>query len=212
MGRKHHLWLGGAVLLLAVALFISCYPGDQLTVSDTDTVVTVFDKKADFSAKMTYAMPDTVLHLVKEGDKDTISRKYDASILSQIHSHMDALGYTLVTDPAAADVHVLTAVSVRDYVGYAYYGGWWNYWYGYYPPYWGWYPYYPSGGVAYSYSVGTIFILMMDPHKTTSDNKPVPPIWIAALNGMVDSGTNSKRIESGINQAFDQSKYLGEGK
>jgi len=209
---QRHFVLGGACLLLSAALFLSCYPGDELTVSETDTVVTVFDKTAHFDSLLTYAMPDTVLHLVQEGDRDDISRKYDASILSQIASHMDALGYTRVINPANADVHVLTAASVRDYVGYAYYGGWWNYWYGYYPPYWGWYPYYPSGGVAYSYSIGTVFILMTDPHKTTADDKPVPPIWIAGLNGLVDSSTNAKRIEKGIDQAFAQSQYLGEGK
>jgi len=210
MGQKQRYgWLGAGAFLLAAALFISCYPGDELTVSETDMVVTAFDKKADFNTKLTYAMPDTVLHLVQEGDKDTISRKYDASILSSISSHMDALGYTRTADPATADVHVLTAVSVRDYVGYAYYGGWWDYWYGYYPPYWGWYP---AGGVAYSYSVGTVFILMMDPTKTTDNGKPAPPIWIAGLNGLADSSTNSQRIKKGIDQAFAQSQYLGEGK
>ena len=42
---QRHLVLGGTTLLLAVAIFISCYPGDELTVSETDTIVTVFDKK-----------------------------------------------------------------------------------------------------------------------------------------------------------------------
>jgi hypothetical protein len=212
MGQKRHMWLGGGTLLLAAALFISCYPGDELTISETDTVVTVFDKNADFSTKMTYAMPDTILHLITEDERDDISRKYDASILNQIANHMDELGYTRVVDPAAADVHVLTAVSVRDYVGYAYYGGWWNYWYGYYPPYWGWYPYYPAGGVAYSYSIGTVFILMEDPNQPAVNGTPVPPIWIAALNGLADSSTNANRIENGLDQAFAQSQYLGEGK
>ena len=208
---RRYFLLGGAILLLSVVLLISCYPGDELTVSETDTVVTAFDKNADFSTDSTYAMPDTVMHLVSEGDKDDITRKYDASILSQIASHMDALGYTRVTDPATADVHVLTAVNVRDYTGYAYYGGYWGYWGGYYGGWGGWYPYYPTG-VTYSYSIGTVFILMVDPNKTSTDDKPVPPIWIAAVNGMVDKNTNSNRITKGIDQAFAQSQYLGEGK
>jgi hypothetical protein len=208
---RRYLLLGSGIVLLAAAFLISCYPGDELTVSDTNTVVTVFAKNTDFSGDSTYAMPDTVIHLVSEGDKDDISRAYDATILSDIVSNMDALGYTRVSDPAAADVHILTAVSVRDYTGYAYYGGYWGYWYGYYPT-WGWYPYYPSGGVTYSYSVGTIFIMMTDPHQASSADKPAPPIWIAALNGLVDTGTNASRISKGIDQAFAQSQYLGEGK
>jgi len=208
---RRYFLLGGAILLLAVVLLISCYPGDQLTVSETDTVVTAFDKNNDFTADLTYAMPDTVMHLVAEGGKDDITRKYDASILSQIASKMDALGYTRVADPAVADVHVLTAVSVRDYTGYAYYGGYWGYWGGYYGGWGGWYPYYPTG-VTYSYSIGTVFILMVDPHKTSTNDKPVPPVWIAGVNGLADKSTNSSRITKGIDQAFAQSQYLGEGK
>jgi hypothetical protein len=98
---RRYFLLGGAILLLAAVLLISCYPGDELTVSDTDTVVTAFDKNNDFATDNTYAMPDTVMHLVSEGDNDDITRKYDASILSQIASHMDALGYTRVVDPAS---------------------------------------------------------------------------------------------------------------
>ena len=173
--------------------------------------MTVFDKSADFSLEHAYAMPGPIMHLVAEGGRGDIARR-DATILSQIKSHMAALGYTLVANPATADVNVLTSVNVRDYTGYAYYGGYWGYWYGYYPPAWGWYPYYPSGGVTYSYSVGTIFIMMTDPPRTTTDGKPAPPIWIAAVNGLADKSTNSKRIAKGIDQAFAQSLYLGEGK
>jgi len=209
---RRYFVLGGALVLLAAVIFISCYPGDELTISETDTVVTLFDKNADFSADNTYAMPDSVLHIVGEGERDDISRAYDADILIDIATQMAALGYTRVSNPATADVHVLPAVNVRDYTGYAYYGGWWSYWYGYYPPYWGWYPYYPGYGVSYDYSIGTLFILMIDPSQPVVDDKVPPPIWIAGINGLVDKSTNAKRIENGIKQAFAQSKYLGEGK
>ncbi len=209
---RRYFVLGGALVLVTAVIFISCYPGDELTVSETDTIVTVFDKNADFKSDSTYAMPDTVLHIVPEGERDDISRAYDDDILDDIADNMAKLGYTRVGDPDDANVHILPAVNVRDYTGYAYYGGWWSYWYGYYPPAWGWYPYYPGYGVTYEYSIGTLFILMMDPTRTTTDDKPAPPIWIAACNGLVDKSTNAKRIASGIDQAFEQSRYLGEGK
>jgi hypothetical protein len=212
MTTRRYLVLGGATLLIAAAIFISCYPGDQLTVGETDTVVTLFDKTADFKTDSTYAMPDTVLHLVAQGERDDISRAYDKTILADIADNMAKLGYTKVANPANANVHMLVAVSVRDYTGVAYTGGWWNYWYGYYPPYWGWYPYYPSYGVTYDYSIGTVFTLMVDPHKPNVNDKPAPPIWIGAVNGLADKTTNSQRIQKGIAQMFAQSKYLGEGK
>jgi hypothetical protein len=209
---RNYVLYGGVLLILAASLLVSCYPGDELTVSETDVVLTVFNENTDFATVETYAMPDTIIHLVGEDDEDDITRIHDQTILDQIRFNLDALGFTEVADPAAADVHVLTSVSVRDYTGYAYYGGWWGYWYGYYPPGWGWYPYYPSGGVAYSYSIGTIFIIMTDPPHVTPEGNPVAPIWIAGLNGLADTGTNGQRIENGINQAFAQSLYLGEGK
>jgi hypothetical protein len=204
---------GATGLLLAASILISCYPGDELTVSETDTVITLFDSETDFSTKLTYAMPDTIVHLVPEGEDDDVSRAYDSTILNGIVEHMDALGFTRVLDPATADVHVLTAATVIDYQGYAYYGWYWDYWYGGYPPYWGWYPWYPSGGgVAYSYSVGTILITMTDPDRVDASGERVPPIWSAALNGLSDRATNAQRIDNALDQAFAQSLYLGEGK
>lgn len=196
--------------LVAGLLALSCYPGDPLNVSETDAVITVYDQDADFSTKLTYAMPDTVLHLVGEGGDDDVSRKYDTQLLNTIADNLEALGYARVDDPQTADVLVVSAAAVIDYTGYSY-GWYWDYWYGY-PPGWGWYPYYPSYGYSYSYSVGTIFVLMIDPAMADDGAERVPTIWMAALNGLVDTGTNAQRITTGINQAFAQSKYLGAGK
>lgn len=212
MKHRREYILAGGILLLAISLLISCYPGDELTVSDTDTVITLFSKDADFSVQTTYAMDDSIIHLVAEGERDDISRNFDDEILAGIEANMAALGYQKIDDPATADVNILVAISVRDYTGYAYTGGYWGYWYGYYPPGWGWYPYYPSGGYTYSYSIGSIFILMTNPPAVDVNGKPAAPIWIAALNGLADAGSTATRIENGIDQAFAQSKYLGEGK
>jgi hypothetical protein len=205
------LALAVSAAVVAAALGVSCYPGDELTVGETDMVVTLFDQNVDFSTKQTYAMPDTVIHLVDEGLTDDVSRVYDATLLSQIESNLDALGFTRVTDPALADVFVLTAATVNDYTGYAYYGWYWDYWYGY-PPGWGWYPWYPSYGTTYSYSIGTILVVMADPAAADDATERTPPIWTAGLNGLADKTTNAQRIKSGIDQAFAQSQYLGAGK
>jgi hypothetical protein len=53
---------------------------------------------------------------------------------------------------------------------------------------------------------------MTNPPELDENGKPSPPIWIAALNGLADAGNTVTRIENGIDQAFTQSKYLGEGK
>jgi hypothetical protein len=64
----------------------------------------------------------------------------------------------------------------------------------------------------YSYTVGTIFINMIERIDPTGDEDQIPVAWVAALNGVSDSGSNASRILAAINQAFEQSKYLGAGK
>jgi len=144
-----------------------------------------------------YVLVDSVYHLVGTG-KDDISRAYDGQMLAQIRSNMDDLGFTEVADTNQADVVLVTAVTTTEYTSYYSYGCYY-YCYWYYPPYWG----------SYTYTVGTILINMSrrDPGAST-----VPVAWLAALNGYSDASSNGPRIKSGINQAFEQSKYLGAGK
>jgi hypothetical protein len=208
--HRRHLAVVACAVLAAAALAISCYPGDELNVADTDVVITLFDPNADFSTKLTYAMPDTVVHIVGEDQEDDITRAYDSMVLNGVASNLEDLGFTRVDDPETADVLVVTAALAVDYSGYVSYGWYWGYWYGYPPGYGGWYPYYPSGGYSYSYTMGTVFILMMDPDNGGEER--TPPIWSAALNGIADTYTNSQRITAGIDQAFAQSQYLAAGK
>jgi hypothetical protein len=162
-------------------------------------------------------MPDSVIHLVQSGETDDISRTFDDGTLTQVATNMDAMGFTRETDPALADVIVLVAVTAHEEVGFTGYpwGGYWGWYYPYPPSFgWGWYPWYGGGGSVYMYRTGTVFMQMIDPSLADSIQEKVPTIWLGALNGIVE-GTPSEiqqRIVGGINQAFLQSPYLGEGK
>jgi hypothetical protein len=201
---------GLAVLLLPL---IACYPGDALTVEEADVVVTLFDKVADFASKQSYAMPDSILHLVPEGETDDISRDYDAMVLSTVATNMATLGFTREGDPADADVFVLVSVFAQDQLGYAYYP-WWGWYYPYSGCCWygGWYPWYPASGAVYEYRSGTVFMEMVDPALADSTLERVPSIWVGAVNGLVEGNAVPERIADGITQAFEQSPYLGAGK
>ncbi|MCI0451610.1 MAG: DUF4136 domain-containing protein [Candidatus Latescibacteria bacterium] len=206
----------GLFLALALAAAAgSCYPGDQLTVEDSDIIVTLYDPDADFAAMQSYAMPDTIVHVVQDGGIDDISRAYDDDVLTQVASNMGALGFTRETDPNLADVFVLVSVAANDQVGYTGYP-WGDYWGWYYPysPGWGWgyYPWYGGGGTVYTYRSGTVFMQMIDPAAADSSLSLVPTIWIGALNGLVEGDAVEERILDGIDQAFAQSPYLGAGK
>ena len=203
------------IAVTSVVVLGSCYPGDQLTISEADVVVTLVDDSADFASKQTYAMPDSIIHLVEENGVDDISRSFDAEILAQVAANMNGVGFTRETDPALADVIMLVAISAQNQVGYTGYpwGGYWG-WYAPYPPGygWGWYPWYGGGSTIYSYRTGTVFMQLLDPAGVDSTEEKIPTIWIGALNGLVDGSHVEERIIDGIDQAFAQSPYLGEGK
>lgn len=209
--RTAGLWLGVASLL-ALA---SCYPGDQLTVSEADVVVTLFDEDADFASFQTYSMPDSVVHIVSAGGGDDIRRDYDAEILGAVESNLATLGFTREVLAANADVLVLVAVTTREEVGYTGYpwDDYWGWYYPYPPDYgWGWYPWYGGGGTVYTYKTGTVFVQMLDPARADANLSLLPTVWIGALNGLAEGDAVEQRILAGIDQAFVQSPYLGAGK
>lgn len=215
------------ILIPMAFLFHACYPDSGMeSVADYDVVVTVYDEAYNFGAVKTYAMPDTILHLLADttaSEEDEISREYDELILATIVSNMEKQGYQRITDidpgdPAKRpDVVVLAGVTVTTWNGYSWYPGWWGGW-GYWPG-WGWWgpgypgygPGYPGAIVPYSYTTGTIFISMMEPDDADDSAKRIPVVWSAAANGLLGGSQSSgaARITGAIDQAFFQSKYLG---
>jgi len=212
--KKKKLIVLFSLLILSSFVLYSCYPDYGLTQSDYDTVITLYDNDANFK-KPTYAMPDTVVHLVEEGDEDNVDRSKDALILSTIASNMARLDYERVPVDTTMDAPgfvIIAGVTVTDNYGTAYYPGWgywggWGWWGGY--PGWG----YPGGTVTYSYTTGTIFMTMLDPDKDNIiDGNKFGAVWLARLNGVVSNSSTinvSNRITTRINDAFNQSPYLG---
>lgn len=192
------LFLSASVILLQ-----SCYPYDDLTPEDTDVVVTFYDDGTSFSALKYYAFADTVYTFNSSGDivpSEDISSSSANQILNSINNNMQEMGFTkLTSNIATADsiVHVFALVTSSTWVSGGCYGGYWSYWY----PSYGWcYP------VAYSYTTGSLVVVMLDPAKT-GDSQAV---WFAGANGILSStnASNASRINSDIDQAFNQSPYL----
>lgn len=209
-----------AVVLLGLALALAaCYPGEVTSISEFDTVTTLFDGGADWGSFQTYAMPDTIIHIVEEdGDTLPISRGYDQDILNLVRQRIEDYGYQIEPDPETNPpdvVFLVTAAASENWVGWISNpcGGWWGWWpgWGWYPPGWGgcWYP--PSGGVA-KYDTGTLFVDMVDPKSPFEDGEDlvIPVYWTAAMNGLLGGSAASvaSRLNTNINQAFDQSSYL----
>jgi uncharacterized protein DUF4136 len=193
-----------AVLVGCGLTLLSCYPGDELNPSDTDIVATFQAPGFDFATVSTYAMPDSVAH----SDGSTVIHQegpYDQQILSRVAAGLDAMGFTRVIDPNAADVLVTNFATETQWVA----GGCYDYWY------WGWY--YPYGGYCYptyyTYETGTVVTMMFI--RVAGTTTPQSPIWVSAINGLTtgqSSASITQRINTNIDQAFTQSPYLGNGK
>jgi len=186
-------------LALAVGLY-SCYPGDEITAADTDIVATFFDKEADFATKLTYAIRDSIIRLDEDGNPIfNETGPNDQLAISRIKQNMTDAGFQLIEDPDTLtnrpDVFVIVFANNSTWVS----GGCYSTWYSWYYPYYGWcYPVY------YTYDMGTLVIVMLDPNEQKN------ALWVAALNGILED-TNAgvaDRLTDGIDQAFTQSPYL----
>lgn len=221
-GRKRLRSLSPVILLVigiaASFLLSSCTPESDLPTPESDVVITLYNQQVDFGAITTFAMPDTIIHLVAEGDSDQLSRKYDQAILSLIATNLEARGYVRIDEgsPDVPDVLVLAGASALEFwYWYSYYPGddwsWypgWGWWGGY--PGWDWsYPP-PSYGPAYAYTLGTLFVTMVDPNKPDAGNTMITTCWLGVCNGLLNPAGPSKlaRLSDSINQLFTQSPYL----
>jgi hypothetical protein len=217
------------IIPLGIVLIQGCYPEDDISVGQTDIVLTGYYDSVDFTTLKTYFLPDTVFP-VRDDTTDKSPVPNSALIIKDIKDNMDAYGYTRVIDVDTANppdlMIAVIAISVTNIsVGwwYPYYPGWgwgWykksssardtDYWYGgypgYYPPGWGW------GGVPYytSYTTGTLLMEMSDPNdfEIIDGDSVVPMYWAGGVTGVLTSGSDASRITNGINQAFTQSPYL----
>jgi hypothetical protein len=216
--RIHPVFLVALVVIAAVASLnlTSCTPGSGISAQESDVVLTRYDTEIDFGAIKTYAMPDSIFHILAEDDTSKLSRDNDAAIISLINANFEARGYELVpeSNPTPPDVGVIlraTAVEVWQlysyYPGYPGWGGWW-------PGWGGWYPYYPPGvGGGYAYTTGTLFVDMFDPDSVVENpdgSFSIEAYWQGTINGILDDTTASKnqRLADSINQLFVQSPYL----
>jgi hypothetical protein len=213
-----------ALIFTLPVLIISCYPDGPQVTEDLDLVGTMHDPEFNFKGVTTYSIPDTVIHITGEDDKEEdIDRSFDELILTTTKTNMDALGYQWMEFDTLnpADVVMLASVVSTTNSGIAYDPGWWWGYWGYWPG-WGGYPGYPGWGpgwgygypwgypIYYSYSTGSIFLTMINPLDFDPDNETIGVVWTAALNGLASGNKDSatSRISEGINQAFKQSESI----
>jgi hypothetical protein len=197
-------------LLLAAVIYGACTPGNDITVAESDVVITLYDQDFGFGSVKRYAMPDSIFHITgdpDDPDSPLLSRDNDDAILALIRSNFSDRGYVLVDTNAVPEPDfavVVTAQAVENWALYSYYP--WYPWYGY----WWYYP--PQVGASYAFTLGTLFIQMGEfgQSRPGDDQNTRTAYWLAGMNGVMDdsSANLSRRVTDSINQSFVQSPYL----
>ena len=194
-----------------VAVVAACTPDSGVTPEDSDVIVTLYDTDVNFQNIDTYALPDTIVHLSGDTtvtDNSLLTRAYDAFILGEIRQHFDDFGYTEVDTSASPDVGIVVLASAqKNYEAYtsAPSYGYWSWW----GPGWS-YNYNWATTTVYSFTSGTLIVLMVDPSTRNDAAREVDAYWAGAMNGAIaeSSVSTQDRLENGINQMFKQSPYL----
>ena len=216
------------ILALSILSLSGCYPDDDVSIEELDIAFTHYDSDRNFADFKTFTLLDTIAHVVN-GDT-IVDHTYDSEILSSIRSNLLACGFT--EKDSLGDVVVIASVLETDNYS-VYYYPWGDYW-GWYDwgGYWkksslvnsssNYYPYYPyyswgSPSVYYNYTTGTVSIQMTYPEGAVQNNNSVeiPVVWMGVINGVLNSGSDDgimTRVSENINQCFEQSQYLKDGK
>jgi hypothetical protein len=194
----------------AVCLSSACRPGHYDFYDQTDVVLTVPEPGRSFNGIATYGLWPEVMDLSNEA-QDPIEidhDRVDPALLDAVERNLDALGWTQVADPTTDDPDVVAVIGVVAqenwylYSYYYWYDSWWWYYPGYYPPVY-----------AVSYPSGSAIVALVKPDEAVIDDdgeSNAPVVWVAGVWGQLSNNApdNLRRVEEGIDQAFDQSPYL----
>lgn len=213
MSLKPRYWLA----LLLVLTAPGCYPDGPEYAEDLNLVYTNYSTDFDFSARKTYALPDSVVKITDQdftdpdgdGKPSYLSPVYATPLLNELKKNMDAYGWTEIDKNSNPDVVLLASAMTTTTIYYYYDWDYWNWWY---PGWidWGWYYpgyYYPT--YADGYRSGSIFLQMLD-NKSMKGSDVSPVVWSSILNGLAEGSTTdiNNRIQQTADQAFAQSPYL----
>jgi hypothetical protein len=174
-------------------------------------VATQHAQSVNWTAYQTYSINPAVTVVDGTGTVQTTCSVDGTQLVPTIKAQMDQRGYQQVgyhdpAKPANLEFQMTAFLGSQD----VYYSNWCA-WYGYYYCYPGW-------TYAGSYSFGSLVIDMGDVLHLTNNPPTIPVVWTNANYGVLasyyngcsgnGSSVNWARIQSAVNQAFQQSPYI----
>ena len=203
------------LVILFVSVLFSCRKEPSTEDLILDQVgATDRDLTANFSGYATYFISDTVSIVASASTDSILTGPMAFQLVNAVKTNMNASGYTFKPRAQGLPDLGLRLTVIKDITRTAVCGGWWDGWYGYYPPwYWGCYycgGYYYPWCTTYTYTIGTSTLYMFDV-KNQGTNHNVRALWGATMFGVfstTNNQTNADLTTTAINQAFTQSTYL----
>jgi len=197
-----------AALLGGIVLLSSCSKDPLKNLSDDETriYITNRDSSVNFASYKTFSISDsvTVVH-DRSGTRERTAA--DTAYIAAVKKYMQQNGYVLVDRSQKPDIGINVSrvysttgvISYYDY--YDYYGGfydpyYWGYGYGYGMPY---------GYAAYSITEGAMSIDMLDLKNAAGNNK-IDFIWTGLIRG--EGIFSADNADAQVKALFDQSSYL----
>lgn len=177
-------------------------------------VATDRDLAANFSNYSTFFISDTVSVVASNGNDTILTGTQALQMVNAVKTNMTNKGYTFKPRSQGLPDLGLRLTVIKDVTRTAVCGGWWDGWWGYYPPwYWGCYycgGYYYPWCTTYTYTIGTSTLYLFD-IKNQGTNHNLRALWGATMFGVfstTNNQTNADLTTTAINQAFSQSTYL----
>lgn len=199
-----------AVLAVFTALSFGCTkdPLDNLNQEESRIYITNSDSSTNFSSYKTYSISDSVVVLDNgEAFKDLTA--LDQSYIDAVKKYMLQKGYNLVSKESNPDIGIDVNRIYNTATGYYGYDDYWDYYGGYWDPYyWGYdgYGYYiPASYGIYQVTEGAMSIDMLD-LKNAGSKGSIDIIWNGLIRG--EGIFNSSNSDESVKALFDQSNYL----
>lgn len=196
--------------LLAPLVILVCFIGckevpDQSDLLKTMVVQTSKDEGRNYGFYQSFTMAADTLGLYANYTRDTFFvNDYSIDVTARIKSKMQSVGYTFKARNQSPDLGIAATV-VDNYNVYQqltypnYYTGYYGYGYG---------GYYGPIVSTYEYSSSILVINLIDLKNKDAQGR-FPVIWQAYMGDLRKSVDPGAKILEAIDQAFEQSSYLG---
>ena len=202
--------LTSAALLACVVTLFSCTkePLNNLTQEESRIYVTNADTTINFSAFKTYSISDSVV-VLDNGQSYKDLQPSDQAYIDAVNKYMQERGYAKVPRSSNPDIGIDVNRIYNTSTGYYSYNDYWDYYGGYWDPYyWGYggYGYYvPTFFGIYQVTEGAMSVDMLD-LKNASEKGKIEVIWNGLIRG--EGIFNASIAEGSVKALFDQSTYL----